>query len=134
MRGYVVKPAPAEDFYVVWSDIVEAPVAFGPREYIASLDISDGQTIADRIGRADDKGSSALWPCRESPYLGWGDDTLIYQQQGILRRHNLPELCCRLSEDENASACDLLEGDDDFPVRHDGGCRCPATRTMKGDH
>ena len=132
MRGYVVKPERDEDFYVIWSDNVEAPLAYGPREYVLPLLDSRQQTVENsaeaRFQRADENGSSALWPSRSDPIYGWDDDTFIYQQQSILHRTDLKELCQRLGETDHAAVCDLLTAfEDDWPVRHDEGCRCPAT-------
>ena len=103
MRGYLVKPMPdSGDFYVVWSDIVEAPLAFGPRAYL------EGQGMtADQFDRADRTGSSAIWPSLRDPYLRFGE-SMIYMQRGVLPRVNLTAACDRLGVDENDRITDLL--------------------------
>lgn len=113
MTNAVIKCSPEDDFYVLWSDNVEAPLAYGDREFIvdyltrypgAPLDVPE-----ERVARADDAGTSYLWPPGEPPAYGWADPILIYKQQGVLRRHKLKELCERLHVDPTDRCQDLLE-------------------------
>jgi hypothetical protein len=120
MPSYIIKPERDRDFYVYWSTVVEAPVAFGDREYIlsylrAELERDSATSPQGRLRRADETGSSALWPSPSDPAYGWDDNELIYQQQGTLRRDRLPELCKRLTGDDHADVSDLLTPFEDGP-------------------
>jgi hypothetical protein len=112
MPSYIIKPDRAEDFYVVWSTIVEAPLAFGPREYLQELG-EEGSLrdmhYPDRWARADKAGTSE----RSGRNGGWDDAGFIYQQQGWLPRAKLKELCALLAENENADVSHLLDPLDD---------------------
>lgn len=126
MTAAVVKPSKDEDFYVIWSDNVEAPFAFGDRAYISEwmnqrpgygAESQDPEfTVKARLDRAEQTGTSYLWPSPEDPAYGWNDDGFIYQQQGILRRSKLKELCERLGRDENADCRDLLDPFEDHDL------------------
>lgn len=108
MPSYVVKPVKDEDFYVLWSSVVDAPVAFGPRSFMLdhlTRQPGNRHDPATRLDRADDTGTSVV----DAEVYGWDDDIFIYLQQGILRRGRLKELCVRLGQDVNADVSDLLE-------------------------
>lgn len=102
MPSYVVKPTREEDFYVYWSEIVEAPVMWGNRAetlaYLASRPDSDRTNPVERLDRADQHGSSALWPRVTDPIYGWNDSGMIYQQQGYLPRTRLREMVQRFTD------------------------------------
>lgn len=112
LPSYVIKISRDEDFYVYWSDIVEAPLMWGSRveteEYLAERPDSDRTDPGERLDRADVRGTSALWPSLIDPIYNWDDPGLIYQQQGVLPRASLKALCERLGEDEQADVSDLL--------------------------
>lgn len=117
MTWAIVKATPDEDFYVAWSDNVEAPLAFGDRKYMfdwadqpsrRALDSDVRGATAARFERADRMGTSYLWPTPEDPAYRFGEG-FIYEQQGWLPRTNLRALCERLSEDWKADVRDLLE-------------------------
>lgn len=122
MPAYVVRPSRDEEFYVLWSTITGSPYCWGSRaemrenwQYMGS---HVGEWDEVRFDRADEAGSSAMWPNLGDPYLGWNDDVFIYQQRGILRRANLKAACARLGEDERVDIGDLLEPfDDETKVR-----------------
>jgi hypothetical protein len=106
MPSYIIKPDPTEDFYVLWSSVVEAPVCFGPKAYVSA----NGQACTtDRFARADETGCSAQWPTPEEPVYGWADAAgPIYMQRGFLPRANLKAACERLNADEDDPLTDLL--------------------------
>jgi hypothetical protein len=107
---YIVKPDRDEDFYVLWSDIVEAPTAFGPRAYLEGLRQWRHDPSPERFDRADAYGCSAMWPEPDDPIYGFGDaEGMIYMQRGWLRRDRLKAACERLGADENDPITDLLE-------------------------
>jgi len=117
LRGTIVKPAPdSGDFYVIWSDNSDGPVAWGSRAYLTPL-LDEADRTADRFDRADATGSSALWPTTTDPYLRFGQG-LIYDQRGWLPRENLAALCERLTADQTDPCTDLLQPfDDETEVR-----------------
>lgn len=129
MPRQIIKPDRDVDFYVEWSSIVEAPTAFGPREWMLDHLLFDyrrathrfdweREQAEQRLARADVTGSSAYPPFA----CTWDDEGEIYEQRGILPRAKIRELCERLSKDERADVSDLLEPfDDDVPVQSGGG-------------
>lgn len=71
MPTYIIKPSRDEDFYVWWSTVVDAPIGWGPRDYVPLG--SEGRP--ERFARADERGTSANWPdwpVEEMPF-GWND-------------------------------------------------------------
>jgi hypothetical protein len=116
MPQYVVKPDPERDEYVYWSTITESPYFAGTRaEMVAYLRGRDPQDFDARMERADLRGTSALWPDLDAPYLGWGDTT-IYEQRGVIKTADMGTLARRL--DAGQDVTDLLEPfDDDDDVR-----------------
>jgi hypothetical protein len=110
MPSYIVKTSPDEDFYVMWSEIVEAPTAWGTRAEIEATHwFTPADVAAERFDRADQYGTSAAAPAGGKIYrfYDWADSGMIYQQQGYLPRHRLRELCERLAADQPVD--DLLE-------------------------
>lgn len=83
----MIKPAPGRDFYVAWSHIVEAPTWAGTRAQALA-----GGCTPDRLGRADDYGSS--WYLldqdgRGQPGCWWDAGGLVAEQLGYLPRAKL---------------------------------------------
>jgi hypothetical protein len=118
MPSYIVKPDRDVDFYVMWSDVVEAPTTWGARKDFKAAQWMRPEEIApERFERADAMGTSAMWGDPADPYLGWNDALgPIYMQRGFLPRANLRALCERLKADENDRVTDLLvpfDGDDE---------------------
>jgi hypothetical protein len=111
MGQTIIKLDANEDFYVLWSSVVDAPVAFGTREEIAEILIADAVLKAtaetqERFARVDEHGTSSM--IGRPPEYSYDDGGMIYQQQGWLKRSDLKELCIRLGNDENADVSDLL--------------------------
>ena len=120
MPNYVVKPDGDEDFYVLWSEGVDAPTAYGDRDFMLTYHgVADTpRHRQERVERADETGSSALWPSSDAPIYGWWDkdQTFIVVEVEILdRRHdgfyqvgrdNLRALCERVSAGQDVT--DLL--------------------------
>jgi hypothetical protein len=101
----LIKPVPDRDEYVYWSTIVEAPIGYGSRAEM--LEDLAGEAPADapeiRIARADVYGSSAL-----DGFFRWDDDSLIYEQRGLLARADLYRAAVLLGEEREAEVWDLL--------------------------
>jgi len=73
MPSHIVKPErdKYDDFYIVWSSVVDNLTAAGTRaEFLA-----EHSDWGDRLDRADEYGSSAIW-ADPAPY-GWEDDDLL---------------------------------------------------------
>lgn len=111
MPSYIVKINKEDDFYVYWSDIVEAPHCWGTKaevsDYIKRIwdDTSFG-----RFERADAYGSSAYsW----ADTYGWDDSGFIYKQLGFLKRAKLGEFLASFNKEENEFDLALLEPFDD---------------------
>lgn len=66
MPRTIIKLAPDEDWYVVWSTIVDAPTYWGTR---AELEARPGaHALPERFDRADATGTSAQWGITPEPY------------------------------------------------------------------
>lgn len=77
--GYVIaKVASDADRYVVWSSYTECPIWIGDRaKLLTKLQREESDRAnppEERIQRADEHGSSALFPGGE-PFLGWNYGT-----------------------------------------------------------
>lgn len=134
MGSIVMKEAPNIDFYVEWSSVVEAPTAWGNREWmLAHLSRNSDPWLRDdaphhpdqRLKRADETGTTSLWVTKaaeESPEFAahgyaedgaWDDETTIYMQRGTLSRANIFVAARRLEADPNDPITDLLTPFDD---------------------
>lgn len=110
-RAYLIKCRRDEDFYVTWSDIVEAPTWCGSRKEAAEFGYSEA-----RIQRADEFGTSST-PCLDAEgtrpwhrkFHGWDSDGMIFQQRGLLPRRYLRPFTLLFEADELQAAYDLLE-------------------------
>lgn len=74
MGHTIIKPVRDEDFYVVYSSVVDAPIRFGTR---AELEATYEHAAPDRFARADEHGTS-------SPH-GWDgyDEQTITVREGF---------------------------------------------------
>lgn len=112
MPSYIIKPEPDEDLYVLWSDVVEAPVIIGTRAEVTRVLQSWGRPAEaerDRFDRADRHGSSAMWPKTDRPIYGWDDAAgFIAEQRGVLRRGDLT-VYARLRLANDPAAFELLQ-------------------------
>jgi hypothetical protein len=104
MPTIIVKLDPNEDFYVLWSSVVDAPTSFGTRaqitEHLLYYDFSQGQIddgyaqrqIDARFERADERGTSSMVRGDGD----WSDEFFMYMQEGLLRRDHLKTLYERM--------------------------------------
>lgn len=95
MSGIVIKCDRDRDSdrYVYWSEMCEAPHMHGDRWTVAQYllryeSYGDRPAVEARLARADESGTSSL-----NGFYDWGDDTLIVEQRGLLRRERLWEFC-----------------------------------------
>jgi hypothetical protein len=100
MGQTIVKPNRDENFYILWSSIVEAPLAWGTKEDFQTnppwpednTDFSD-----ERFDRVDRTSTSARY------YVtSWDEeDTYIYEQRGWIERSRLKEITDILEREES---------------------------------
>ncbi len=102
-RALLIKCRKDEDFYVAWSDIVEAPAWWGTRAQAAE----HGYT-GERIARADENGTSSL-----PGFYDWSDTGMVAEQRGFLPRRYLRAYTLLYAAGEMQAAFDLLEPFDD---------------------
>ena len=72
MGHTIIKPIRDEDFYVVYSSVVDAPIRCGTR---AELEATYEHAGADRFARADETGSSS-----KLGWDGWADQTITVRE------------------------------------------------------
>jgi hypothetical protein len=106
-RGFIVKPDRDTDFYVVWSNIVEAPLGTGSR-----ADLLGEGFPEDRIHRADVTGTSMMRDLM-STYWGvldgeWEDEGFIAEQRGVLPRARLAAYAKAYMDERWDDCWDLL--------------------------
>ena len=113
MPTFIVKPKRDEDFYVLWSTVVDAPTGYGMRAEL----IGPFGGPAERFDRADEYGTSMQDPDlpRDRQWFGWHDESFLLMNcgpdapaNGVWRvpRANVRDLCERLGRD--ADVTDLL--------------------------
>lgn len=108
MPSFIVKPRAGEDFYVVWSTVVDAPTMFGTRDELISDYPSRSEFASERFDRADEYGTSMCDPDlpRDRQWFGWHDEAFRLENwpipnarhgEGIyeVRRENVRALCER---------------------------------------
>jgi hypothetical protein len=106
-RAEIIKPDRERDFYVAWSHIVEAPTWAGTRAEA----MAEGCT-ADRLGRADENGSSFHlldeWG-HVQPGCWWTAGGLTAEQLGYLPRRKLAAYVTAYCQDRLGAAYAMLE-------------------------
>lgn len=121
-RALLIKQSPDEDFYIAWSESLEAPLWAGTREQAAAY----GYTV-ERIERADRTGTSSQpfldLECTRpwKPFYAWDDaQGPIAEQRGFLPRRYMRAYALLYLAGHVQAAFDLLEplGDGE-PVRRD---------------
>lgn len=112
MPSYIIKAEPDQDFYVMWSEVVDAPTAWGSRADLEGW-FQPSDVAAERFDRADAHGTSCRLLGPGIRFYDWTDAGMVYQQEGFLPRSRLRELCDRLEKDEHAPVSDLLTPFDD---------------------
>lgn len=100
MGSTLIKPKPDEDFYVLYSSVVDSPTNWGTAAEL--LGDPSARVDQDRLDRTDKTGSSAKW-C-DPPEHGWQDETIAvregiddptrpYGGWGYVKREDLREFC-----------------------------------------
>lgn len=119
MGDILIKPSRDEDFYILWSLTVDAPISWGSRadlEALAPKYFPTNNRIA-RFNRADEHSASTRGP--EIP--SWDVDTeYTYHLRYTIKRSRLKELIDVLktlpndgSQDECGDVMVLMEPEDD---------------------
>ncbi len=113
MATFIVKAHPAQDFYVLWSTVVDAPIAWGPRAQVeAEASELNGAAAAapERFERADERGSSGVM---DPPWYGWQESSFIVREtfRGggtyTLPREHLRAFCESLDDDGLATSASM---------------------------
>lgn len=106
-----IKPKANEDFYVMYSSIVDSPIAFGSRADFEKDEYWDdfvGEVSDERFERADAYGTSAKWG---EPAYGWHEADIMVCEgiadptrpessaYGFVKRKDLRKFCESLEDD-----------------------------------
>lgn len=119
----VVKPLPGADRYVLWSTSAGAPLFAGNRadtaaELTAAWKLTydtvpaPGHDVESRLARADQQGTSAMYPATDRVY-GWQQHTFTIRQHPgppgprTIARARLAEYATRVTQQQNAAALAL---------------------------
>jgi len=112
MGQFLLKPEKDEDFYILWSTVVDMPLAWGPKADFQENKPFEGDYPDSRFDRADKYTSSALF------YKGsWEaeDDRFNYGMYGWLQRWELKLLTDKLEELSSSEEQDIVEVPEDHP-------------------
>ncbi|KMV17532.1 hypothetical protein ACT17_14635 [Mycolicibacterium conceptionense] len=103
MGHTIIKPKRDEDFYVVYSSIVDSFICWGTR---AELEAEYEHAAPDRFARADSTGSSCAWIT--PPEFGWHEDE-VHVREGVelpdgahaqrVPRDRIAEFCATVGDD-----------------------------------
>lgn len=124
MPRFVIKPDRDRDLCIGWSTVVDNVIWSGTRaealrelaiDIPAGYDPKPGNSPEDRLRRADDNGTTALWPPTGGYFGGWDDPDLMVEQRGMLPRTELATFVEALERDDEAAAYALLQPFDDDP-------------------
>lgn len=103
MGHTIIKPTRDEDFYVVYSSVVDAPIRWGTR---AELESTYEHAAPDRFGRADEHGSSS----REG-WDGW-DEQAITVREGFRPGAYPPNAwCATIARVDLRRFCESVDSD-----------------------
>lgn len=103
MGHTIIKPIRDEDFYVVYSSVVDAPIRCGSR---AELEADYEHAKPDRFARADETGTSSL--------LGWdGWDTQTFTVREGFRPGTCPPgaWCAEVARADLRRFCESVDAD-----------------------
>jgi hypothetical protein len=91
MPRTIYKADRERDLYVVWSSVVDCPIAWGTRaeivDYLRMTDHPDAWAD-ERFERVDRSGTSAMWPSRDDPEGGWSDIGWVVTEMDELPEHD----------------------------------------------
>lgn len=127
MPSYIIKAKPDEDWYCLWSTIVDAPCQWGTRGEMERMSYDRREVAPERFDRADKNGTSAAWPNwpDERQPFGWTDESFIIMESGpeyreggswLLPRENLIAFCEALGEDRDTTSLCVWERHEDEPA------------------
>lgn len=115
MPSYIVKADPDQDWYCLWSTIVDAPCQWGSRAEMESQSYDPREVAPERFARADKNGTSAAWenwPEDDMPF-GWNDDEFLLMNATpewpddngcwLLPRKNLRAFCEALEAEQDTT-------------------------------
>tara|TARA_R100001244_G_scaffold6385_14_gene7541 strand:+ start:3176 stop:3622 length:447 start_codon:yes stop_codon:yes gene_type:complete len=118
MPTYIVKATPDEDWYCMWSTVVDAPTYWGTRRELEQAARDPREIAAERFHRADDNGSSAAWPgwpAARQPFA-WADDEFLLMNDTPPMPDPLPDgadgACWLLPRANLRAFCEALDQPD----------------------
>lgn len=80
MPSHIIKPKRDEDRYIGWSTVVDNGWSIGTREEAIAY------YAEDRLDRADESGTSALWPNLVLPAFGWDEKRFYIHNDDAIKR------------------------------------------------
>lgn len=85
MPSYIIKRAPDVDEYLYYSTVVDHPTSYvlTRAEMVEFVERETGHAAytAERMARADENGTSAMWPrLGADAFGGWNDDGFIMRE------------------------------------------------------
>jgi hypothetical protein len=124
MPSFLVKASPDEDWYCMWSTIVDAPTSWGTRTDLVRAAYDAREVASERFDRADKNGTSARIPgtADADQWYGWTDGPFILMEAGpdyreggcwLLPRENLRAFCEALEADQDTTPLCVWEQHED---------------------
>ncbi|WP_205327596.1 hypothetical protein [Glycomyces sp. YM15] len=122
----MVKPVADEDFYALYSDIVDGFVEYGTREDFLQIPPGEGTSWLTKqrkiLDRADDHGTSSH-AFNEPDHMGWRDDVILIRD-GRAELRRLPRAdvraylqASRIDSDAAFNALEREIDDDEPPIQ-----------------
>ncbi|MFD6400792.1 hypothetical protein [Nocardia sp. NPDC060249] len=103
MGHTIIKPTRDEDFYVVYSSVVDAPIRCGTR---AELESTYEHAGADRFARADEHGSSS-----KLGWDGWAEQTITVREGFRPEAYPANAWCATVARADLRQFCESVDAD-----------------------
>lgn len=128
MPSFIVKAETDQDWYCLWSTVVDAPTYWGSRGELEREVHDPRETAGERFDRADKNGTSARIPGTPDTeqWFGWNDDTFVLMEAGpdlrnedgywLLPRANLRAFCEALDAGSDTTPLCAWEQHEDAPA------------------
>ncbi|WP_068059263.1 hypothetical protein [Nocardia xishanensis] len=103
MGHTIIKPIRDEDFYVVYSSVVDAPIQCGTR---AELEATYEHAAADRFARADEHGTSSM-----HGWDGWDQQTITVREGFRPGAYPANAWCAKVARADLRKFCESVDAD-----------------------
>lgn len=128
MPNFIVKAERDQDWYCIWSTVVDAPTYWGSRAELVAEHYDPAAVAAERFKRADQNGTSAKIPGTpdDEQWFGWNDGPFVLMEAGpessgdgcwLLPRANLRAFCEALGSERDTTDLCVWEPHDDTTTR-----------------